>query len=145
MDLDKILRMLRQFKCSDPKDRIFGILALIGEEKIRQISPNYNWTMAKLYSKVTQAIIEGRICLRAICIAGINKNGLTNDSLPCWVADWRASFRDPELPYRFKYKLCRSSPKTGRAIFSFEQDSPILKLAGICVDTISDRMEITVP
>jgi hypothetical protein len=145
MSLDQILDTLRQFKCSDPKDRIFGILALLGKEIAQKIEPQYHWSIVQLYSKTALAIIEEEMYLKAICLAGMSRKRLTNAFLPTWVTDWTVERQDKNYPSPFFYELYESSARTSKAIYSLGQDSSVLKLAGICVDTVLGSMEIDLP
>ncbi|KAL3467390.1 hypothetical protein BJX64DRAFT_274059 [Aspergillus heterothallicus] len=77
-DLLKILVSASQYRCSDPRDKVFALLGLMGE---KYISPEYRIPVENVYLGITAYLL---------------KNWNTFD-LPSWVPDWSQTLSLPSL------------------------------------------------
>ncbi|KAI0976770.1 heterokaryon incompatibility protein-domain-containing protein [Xylaria arbuscula] len=80
-----LIRSLRHFKATDPRDRIFSLLSFAFDVADFAIQPDYNKTYHEVYVGVSKALIErGFLDILSICI-GVNDE--ETPELPSWVPD----------------------------------------------------------
>ncbi|CAN9084529.1 unnamed protein product [Alternaria alternata] len=74
---------------TDPRDKVFAVLGLVGETKdgYSTMAPDYRKSMEQVYREIAREIIikEGRMDI-LLAASGVNSNA----ELPSWVPDWRS-------------------------------------------------------
>jgi hypothetical protein len=83
-DLSRVMSFSRQVSATDPRDKVYGLLALMDPEMVRRIHPDYTASVEEVYvdfAKLTIDVSQTLENLRHIAPA---------DSLPLpsWVPDW---------------------------------------------------------
>jgi len=58
LDIKRLLEMASVSDCSDPRDRVFGLLPLMDEKLAPRISPNYTIDAERVFVEVAKAHIE---------------------------------------------------------------------------------------
>ncbi|KAL9036475.1 MAG: hypothetical protein Q9180_004280, partial [Flavoplaca navasiana] len=83
--LQSILQQTRYVKCSDQRDRIYGVLNLIEESDRLGIKPDYTKTTVQVFQDVTLRSIlrTGNLDLLASCELQSER-----DEIPSWVPNW---------------------------------------------------------
>jgi hypothetical protein len=100
--LTELLNDTKYCKCSDPRDRIFALLSLLGPSKrVTGIEADYSKTVSEVYKNATLCTIKFNQYLEIIATAGLEQSNL---GLPSWVLKWpcRALYRP------LRYSLCAS-------------------------------------
>jgi hypothetical protein len=82
--------------CTDPRDKVFAMLPLVGEAEDVSMAPDYGKSMKQVYREVARDIIikQGQMDI-LLAASGVN----SNNGLPSWVPDWRceANAKKPTL------------------------------------------------
>ncbi|KAI9167909.1 HET-domain-containing protein [Paramyrothecium foliicola] len=79
-----VLYRSRGFKASDPRDKVFSLFRLIGEDPLLQ--PNYSHSARDLFKDVVKAIISFSGTLEILCHHNRGTSGALD--LPSWCPDW---------------------------------------------------------
>jgi len=111
ISLESLLYSTGIFEASDPRDKVYSILgirsAMIDPNISKEILPDYQKSVAEVFTEATRAVILGRSSLN---ICGINDSlsSKTIKGLPSWVPDYSSSSNscatsfsrpDPKNPY----------------------------------------------
>jgi hypothetical protein len=84
-DIKNLFEYSRFCEASDPKDEVYGLLGL----STQQLVPiNYSLSVAEVYRKFTQAIVEGTCTLRVFHWMGVSRR---RNDLNSWVQDFSVS------------------------------------------------------
>lgn len=112
--LSLYLRFVQASRCSDPRDKVFGLLGLRGSAKISfprlaesKLPVNYSKSVQQVYQDAAEYIILSQQDLE-ICYAH-SLRSKTIEGLPSWVPDW--SVREEGAPAAFlitNYKVRHS-------------------------------------
>ncbi|KAI1448329.1 HET-domain-containing protein [Annulohypoxylon stygium] len=90
---------LRDFHCSDPRDHLYAVLTLIGEDERKLIPPpDYTQPYAELYTQVMVARFKSMNNINVLVLCELQ------DSSPCpsWVFDWSSiNTEDGHVPENF--------------------------------------------
>lgn len=107
MSFLRLLSLTRQFGCTDPRDRVYGLLGLPSidaepQDGLLFTEPNYNETEVDVYRKVAHRILETDQSLRLLCHVQ-HGTEVIKDECPTWVPRWDKVFThtiapsDPEV------------------------------------------------
>lgn len=83
-------RQIRSSKCSDPRDRLYGVLNHLRDSGDLGIIPDYNKTAADIYTDATQRHIRHTGRLAILCQCEMDDNSVRLAPLPSWVPDLAA-------------------------------------------------------
>jgi hypothetical protein len=117
------LALVRSKRATDPKDKVYGVYGLLGDQKLPEV--NYNCRTQDVYIDIAAADIRCSHSLRVLrdgCLQHLVPN------LPSWVPDWsNTSFFQPLVDTW----VSDQSPV-------YKLDGRKLSIAGIFIDTILD-------
>lgn len=135
-DFSYSLGFLRTRQATDPRDKVYGVLALAAARYTGLLRADYTLPIEKIYEQLTIALIERT--RRLDIFSHIVPNQTRNFALPSYVPDWTI---DPGKEYssdwteRFrclsKYNACASQPA------DFTVAPGALRIRGLVVDTIA--------
>lgn len=89
-----IATKLCQHEVTDPRDKIYGISGLIGNATLvtERLLPNYQLSVASVYTEFARHCIEEGAVIRVLRLAGKaipSHHDGDNEVFPSWVPDWR--------------------------------------------------------
>ncbi|KAJ9143306.1 Heterokaryon incompatibility protein [Pleurostoma richardsiae] len=140
-------------EAADPRDKVFSVLELVGEETRSGLRPDYAKPVKQVYVEAARDILESQGKMDILLAA----NGLDRtDGLPSWVPDWRreANNHRPTLfvnrdrlhtmyhsgstdaVVTWEYGFMASG-KT-EATFGFDDGSSVLIVSAVRIDTVSE-------
>lgn len=134
LQLPNLIQCFKDFKTSDPRDRVFSFLSLVDGQ---HVTPNYEVPTAKVYTGLAILALQAHSAFFSSlqnCFWGTGHYDL---DLPSWVPDWSST---GTAPSGLTYTLYDASLKT-IADFSVSEELRMLRVKGICFDTISDVMD----
>ncbi len=122
-DLLTMLHMTRNCSSTDPRDKIYGLLGLVGERLQSLIPIDYSQSVDEVMTRAAAAIIISREDFEILAYASLRVRR-TQKSLPTWVPDWaehigditiRPQFQPSKIgPWISLEKLTRSSPSSAQ-------------------------------
>lgn len=86
-------------RCSEPKDKVYGIVGLTAAKDDPKLSVNYTKTIRRVYTDATKHIISRAEKLDIVCAKP--RSSTSSHGLPSWVPDWDADSRVTALPMKF--------------------------------------------
>jgi hypothetical protein len=129
----QFLHATRHCKSSDPRDKVYALLAMTPEKDEAAIAPDYTHTPREIFLSVAKFLLIHHNNLDVLCHC---QGASPSYSLPSWVPDWSVC-RGPKA-----IGLPNTAPRPYRAdggrpaSIAFE-DSETLVLEGRLIDTIS--------
>lgn len=127
----------RQRKCTDPRDRVYSLLGLIGGREIKLgIEPDYTKTPGQVYQDVITLYLKNLNRLDPIaCCEG--PDNTTASEIPSWVPDWERSRKS--APFHFK----RHPPTFDSQ--AYIEDGRVLCAKGVRVARVEHALPIVMP
>ncbi|KAI1455893.1 HET-domain-containing protein [Annulohypoxylon moriforme] len=139
-----VLFRYRILDATDPRDKIFGLNALIKHELtgVRALQPNYEIEATELYIAVAKEILQQSSDLNLLSVPRrLSGDGPGPKNLPSWVPDWTNTRLTAPLGlvnYSDINELAFSASGSSAPQFEFGGvDSSSLGVQGCCVDRIA--------
>ena len=144
---------------TDPRDKVFVVLGLVGDVEGVSVAPDYHKSVNQVYRETAHHIVakEGRL---DILLAASGVHG--KDGLPSWVPDWRreAYEKKPVLLVNrhLLMTLCYSGSTdmvvlqghgyraagNSQPYCSFSQDLHVMTVLGIQLDSIAEVWDVDI-
>ena len=121
-------------QASDPRDIIFGLLALADDYDTLGICAKYSEIDQQIYTNVTKALIKHR----HLIILGWCQQPKAIPSLPSWVPDFSAPIREPCCDNLYQSPFSASGQRPVSIPPANSHGPNILALRGTTVDTMLD-------
>lgn len=96
-DEEHLLLHGRQCEATDPRDRVFALIGLAGDQARAALVPDYELAEPEVFWMATKYLITSRNSLDILSHCGL---GRTDSLLPSWVVDLSTDWS--ELPLRFR-------------------------------------------
>jgi hypothetical protein len=119
-DVSKLLQSTSQAGCTDPRDRIYGVLGMCPREVAARIKPDYTLSHAQIYRDFFKQIVEqyGKLILLQHCdLLQRRMEG------PTWVPDWSHMVK---RPWQLVYAAGAS-----KAHVKFTDDDGVMSVLGV--------------
>ncbi|KAK3675071.1 hypothetical protein LTR78_005005 [Recurvomyces mirabilis] len=130
----------RKFRCTDPRDKLYGILALFSMTHLETLQPDYNKSALTVYSDLIWSMLESGIT-DILALAGLH----ANEVWPSWVVDWSIDprfCRDKLIERPSQYKAGFVGGR-GRLHVSRSDDGRTLVVRGLMVGHVqSDYLAV---
>ncbi|KAL5338841.1 hypothetical protein BJX70DRAFT_388273 [Aspergillus crustosus] len=88
-DLLNVLIDASQYQCSDPRDKVFAVLGLMGGKFIK---PDYRLSIESVYIGIGSYLVEDLHTLEIFALLGRKQRSY---DLPSWIPDWSQSLSRP--------------------------------------------------
>ena len=143
--LGQLLRQIQKAECTDPRDRVYGILGILPPESraiAGKIKPDYTKPVAEVYKDFVLAAMEvtGRADLLSECFLPADnddESNRTRDWRPSWAPNWSFK-REKGFNMSQLYADGQSSVAGG---WSVEDDAGgVLRIKGVRVDEVTTVM-----
>jgi hypothetical protein len=138
-----LLQLVREFqyrRSTDPRDRIFALLGLMGDEMNSLLQPDYRKPVSDVYARATRHFILQSGSLDPIC--GWQTQGRLD--IPSWIPDYSLDQKLAASPLVVNLgheSLFAASEYGDRAKCALNistiQDCDGLQVTGLCIDSIS--------
>jgi hypothetical protein len=134
------LRNHRKQHCTDPRDKIFGLIGVADLSPIPQerLHVDYFKSTCEVYIEAAQAIIKQTGQLEVLCdskpgtpLMGKAYNAQTG--LPSWVPDWSIYPASALLQSRVSYMAAGTRP----AFVKFSRNNACLTVKGFCIGSVA--------
>ena len=141
--LYNLIRVARHRQATDPRDKIFSLLGLMGDKVTPYLFPDYTADVREIYARTTMHFISQSRSLDPIC--GWQVEGRMN-GLPSWVSDYALDQDEAMHPINALYgtaKLFNACGEDHRGEYRFLDDFisldpwTDLPTKGLVVDTIT--------
>ncbi|KIM99807.1 hypothetical protein OIDMADRAFT_181179 [Oidiodendron maius Zn] len=132
LPLSEILRDAHNLHCSEPRDKIYGLLGLADDGS--DITPDYSLSIEDVYIKAAKHVASlGDLTLMAF-FSGVNNK---KHGLPSWVSDWTILDRTSPAPLTVGagYSMYHASKHLTMDI-TFTNNDRIMVVKGTQVDNI---------
>jgi len=139
-DLLSVMYRHRMFAATDPRDKVYGLGALAGDELAKRFMANVDYTVDALdfYRRLATDMLKTYPGLIALSVPP----GLTSEhaeGLPSWVPDWRVTRKSPCIGltdsvdiHEVRYRAGGNSQES----ISFDETGLLLSLNCCWIDTI---------
>jgi hypothetical protein len=128
--LFNLLQASRYFSCSDPRDKIYGVLGLASDIDLLHICPDYTKPPEEVLTDTARRIIRSNCVLDLLNHVEYPKAL----NLPSWVPDWGHPRTRDLLDHR-RFNNCASG--NTKTTVAFDNDGSTLVLSGKILDTIT--------
>jgi len=90
-NLMTILRENRHLRCTDPRDRVYGLLSLANDVDTDDVPVNYRLSIPDTYKMIPIFALKKYQTLNFLADAGLLSPLAAKGSMPSWVPDWSAT------------------------------------------------------
>ena len=129
----------RTRKATDPRDKIYSLLALVKPpSQSLFISPDYETRTEEAYIAAARTIVVGSLSLDILAVAGALPPSPTRLSLPSWCPDWSSTstFYPESVSQIRALQWYDATPGMSPRILMPHEDAWRLEAKGVVVDTI---------
>jgi hypothetical protein len=128
--------------CSDPRDKVFGILSLVTANSKKELKPDYSLSVEEVYTGIGALLIREKGLL---CVLELAARTPISSSLPSWAPNWAACSINsrrwaPDEGYRHRYPY-ETEMLYKEKIFEVPIYSPPVYMGS--ADSLSSQVSVT--
>ncbi|OBR05707.1 heterokaryon incompatibility protein [Colletotrichum higginsianum IMI 349063] len=139
-----ILVTFRDFDATDPRDKVYGLLGLVGEENLKGFrGVDYGKSVVDVYADVVRISVEASGNLASLCYAKHGREYARN-GFPSWVPRWDISENASNLLSSLLLTAWKDGDRHGLpSLVAFEPTADgTVALSGVRFDTIAWTTDI---
>ncbi|KAH6684557.1 heterokaryon incompatibility protein-domain-containing protein [Halenospora varia] len=127
-----LLSQTYDLQCTNPRDKVYGLLGLASDTHKGEIIPDYNQSCQQIYIEAAKLCISKYRSLTMLCCVR-NPKGLSG--LPSWIPDWNTVSHTREI-FGFKPSEKYAAAGTTTPHFRISADNRTLYVRGKAIDRI---------
>lgn len=127
----EVLRVCRRKLCSDPRDKLYGILGLLDEDIRNEFPVDYGLSVKEVYVRVFDYLLCTTEQLNVLCEA-VHFPLHTGSNLPTWIPDWSHNPETTALGRGYDFSAAGPTKAVARVL----DDRKRLEVSAIYIDTI---------
>ncbi|TKW55313.1 Heterokaryon incompatibility protein 6, OR allele [Colletotrichum tanaceti] len=134
-----VLVAFRDFNATDPRDKVYGLLGLVGEESLEGFrGVDYKKSVVDVYADVVRTSVGASGNLASLCYAKHGREYARN-GFPSWVSRWDMSENASSLLHSLSLTAWENGDKHGLpSLAAFEPTADgTVALSGVRFDTIA--------
>lgn len=130
MDIAWLMRMGQVARVTDNRDRIYGLLGLMGDTMSQNIIPNYNLRTHEIYALFTKSFVYTKKSLEILRLAGYDEDSVSGNT---WVPSFhRRASSNPFNPPHSKSSASRDIP----CVVDLSRLDGLIECRGISFDVV---------
>jgi hypothetical protein len=124
------------FQATDPRDKIYGLMALCQN----QLQIDYKASVEDTYVNAAVQLFELGSVRNVLHAAGLGNRSAHNPALPTWVPDWREAPKYEMISTHYKpsYALSKEERENKKKPLIKLKDKKMLSVSAIHIDTIAE-------
>jgi hypothetical protein len=136
-DFSSSLGYLRMRDAADPRDKVYGVLALAPSQYTGFLRADYNASVEQVYEQLALALIDRTNWLDIF--SHIAPNQPQNLKIPSWVPDWTVNMgKEYSSDWTERFKMITRYDACGSwTTVDYDHTPGILRVKGLIIDTIS--------
>ena len=123
-----------EFKSTDPRDKIYGVLGLLRPHEIKLVRPDYTKSLDEILRHIARILFPGDGLLRLLHYAGFP---LPCPNLPSWLPTWVERKRHPISDTQL-FRASGRGQRRKNAEVRFTENPNIINVRGLIWDSVAD-------
>jgi hypothetical protein len=129
-DLQRLTWDIRNTKCTDPRDRVYGILSMVHKSSAVELRPDYTKSVGEVYQEVVLHILERSKNLRILARCEMAEDEEDFSRIPSWAPNFA-------VPSRYQLALRYMSAAGDSLAHARYLGDGVLGVTGVRVTTVA--------
>ena len=141
----KMIQLTRDFLATEPKDKIYGLMALMPEYDQEALGP-YSQSLASVFRRFAALHVRYGRAITMLDSAGIQRRRIP-EYLPSWVPDWTAQSPSPKVISTLRpIRYAAGGPTISEVALAGDETGVAgLSVRGYLIDTLESVHEMMAP
>lgn len=135
-DLQRLTWDIRNAKCTDPRDRVYGILSMVHKSSAVELRPDYTKSVGEVYQEVVLHILERSKNLRILARCEMAEDEEELSGIPSWAPNFA-------VPSRYQLALRDMSAAGDSLAHARYLGDGVLGVTGVRVTTVASIYSLT--